>query len=971
MKSKFIPGILLIWFLFQAMETAAQIKNIGLPFITNHTREQYNAETQNWCITQDDKGIMYFGNNNGLLVYNGSSWNIYPLPNNSIIRSVKYIDGKIYAGGFNEFGYYQRDSKGELHYTSLIETMAESNKDCGEIWRIFKTDEGIFFQSYTRIFIISQHSVQVLEPKSQFGFSYQINDTIYVVDKEFGLYTINQNKLVPYLLHDTFFVDHEISFMMQNSGHKLVLGSTNQGVFFLDKKGIKPWKSKINEHFIKNQIYTGKQLNAQQIAIGTIQDGVYIINLQGEIILKLNRLRGLQNNTVLSLFYDKNQNLWLGLDNGIDMLEVNSPLTIIDYSYQIETSYTSIIHNNNLYVGTNQGLFVKPLHQITNSHLLESGFTKIDGTLGQVWSLYESGDQLFCGHNLGTFLINGMEARLISANMGGWNYQPVPWNSNLLIGGTYNGLNRYEKNTATKQWESTGMVSDFNESSKDIAFDALNNLWINHGLKGVYKIQLSNDAKSCINVARYNQSNGLPRLPYLLVPIESQLYFLAQDSIYEYLPDLDAFSVNEKYTTLFEGIKGITKIINDTNGDLWFFTETQLGVFRKLEDGTYNKITKPFFRIHNLFLRSSFENIYTYDATNTLIGSQQGILHYSVNNTKNFDKPYATYLSDVKIKTRNQKADAKDSYPLEVKLELNEAEIEIPFKYNSITFWFYTPFYEAPNKTQHAYRLKGFDDVWSEWSSTSFKEYTNLQEGSYTFEVKALNIYNNESEVRTFHFTIKPPIYRSKLAYLIYAITFLSIVLFNLFYYKHKIEKTRKIESEKYVSKEKAFKKEVKMSEQKIEELEQEKMKGEMRLKNIELANSTMNLIQKNKLLNNVKKELLSVSDKAQSNYVKEDIKGLIKKIDKDITNDQNLKLFDKYFDRVHQDFINRIKEKHPNLTPKDLRLCAYLRMNLSTKEIAPLLNVSIRGLEISRYRLRKKLDLDREANLVDYIMEI
>lgn len=968
---KLLTSIIASLFLFQAIETTAQIKNIGLPFITNHTREQYNAETQNWCITQDEKGIMYFGNNNGLLTYNGSSWNMYPLPNNSIIRSINYIDGKIYAGGFNEFGYYQRNSTGELHYTSLIDTLAESNKDCGEIWRIFKTPEGIFFQSFSRIFIISEHSVQILEPKSQFGFSYQINDTVYVVDKEFGLYTINQHKLVPFLLNDTFFVDHEISFMMQDADKRLVLGSTNQGIFFLDKKGIKPWNSKINEQFIKNQIYTGKQLNAEQIALGTIQDGVYIITLQGEIILKLNRLRGLQNNTVLSLFYDNNQNLWLGLDNGIDMLEVNSPLTIIDYSYQIETLYTSLIHKNNLYVGTNQGLFVKPLDQITNSYLLESGFTKIEGTMGQVWSLYEIDGQLFCGHNVGTFLVDGMEAKLISGNMGGWNYQPVPWNSNLLIGGTYNGLNRYEKNTITRQWESTGTITGFNESSKDIAFDGLNNLWVNHGLKGIFKIQLSKDAKNSENVIRYKQSNGLPKLPYLLVSLENQLYFLAQDTIYEYFPDLDVFSVNQKYTALLEGIKGITKIVNDANGDLWFFTETQLGVFRKLEDGSYNKITKPFYRVHNLFLRSSFENIYTYDATNTLIGSQQGILHYSVNNTKNFDKPYATYLSNVKIKTRNQHTDKSYSDPLEHNLKLDAEEVEIPFKYNSITFCFFTPFYEAPNKTQHAFRLKGFDDVWSEWSNTAFKEYTNLHEGSYTFEVKALNIYNNESIMQSFHFIIKPPFYRSKLAYLISAIIFLSIMFFNLFYYKHKIEKTRKIESEKFVSKEKAFKKEVKMSEQKIEQLEQEKMKGEMRLKNIELANSTMNLIQKNKLLNSVKKELASVSDKAQSNYVKEDIKGLIKKIDKDITNDQNLKLFDKYFDRVHQDFINRIKEKHTNLTPKDLRLCAYLRMNLSTKEIAPLLNVSIRGLEISRYRLRKKLDLERDVNLVDYIMEV
>jgi DNA-binding CsgD family transcriptional regulator len=173
------------------------------------------------------------------------------------------------------------------------------------------------------------------------------------------------------------------------------------------------------------------------------------------------------------------------------------------------------------------------------------------------------------------------------------------------------------------------------------------------------------------------------------------------------------------------------------------------------------------------------------------------------------------------------------------------------------------------------------------------------------------------------------------------------------------------------VSKEQQFKEEVKQSEEKIEQLEQEKLKSEMRHKNMELANSTMNLIQKNKLLNSLKKELLVVSEKAKSDAVKQDLKQITIRIDSTMKNDQNYKVFDKYFERVHQDFITRLKERHPELTPKEIRLCAYLRMNLSTKEIAPLINVSIRGLEISRYRLRKKLDLERDVNLIDYIMKV
>ena len=161
------------------------------------------------------------------------------------------------------------------------------------------------------------------------------------------------------------------------------------------------------------------------------------------------------------------------------------------------------------------------------------------------------------------------------------------------------------------------------------------------------------------------------------------------------------------------------------------------------------------------------------------------------------------------------------------------------------------------------------------------------------------------------------------------------------------------------------------MSVQKIEKLKNEQLESEMRHKNMEMANSTMHLIQKNKFLTFLKNELSSVSGKAKSENVKLEIKKIVRKIDKDIRSEKHWQVFDRYFDEVHQDFINRLKEKHDELTPKDLRLCAYLKMNISTKEIAPLMNISIRGVEVSRYRLRKKLNINRDVNLIDYILSI
>ena len=125
-----------------------------------------------------------------------------------------------------------------------------------------------------------------------------------------------------------------------------------------------------------------------------------------------------------------------------------------------------------------------------------------------------------------------------------------------------------------------------------------------------------------------------------------------------------------------------------------------------------------------------------------------------------------------------------------------------------------------------------------------------------------------------------------------------------------------------------------------------------------------MNIINKNELLKTIKDELTTVKDETN-------IKPVIKIIDKNIANTGDWELFQEAFDNADSDFLKKVKSLHNSLSPKDLRLCAYLRLNLSSKEIAPLLNISVRSVEIKRYRLRKKIGLPHENSLVEYILQI
>ena len=141
--------------------------------------------------------------------------------------------------------------------------------------------------------------------------------------------------------------------------------------------------------------------------------------------------------------------------------------------------------------------------------------------------------------------------------------------------------------------------------------------------------------------------------------------------------------------------------------------------------------------------------------------------------------------------------------------------------------------------------------------------------------------------------------------------------------------------------------------------------------KDKELANTAINLVQKNKHLNKIKGELKKIQSEIKEELIKSRLAMIIRKIEKETNNDESWSIFETNFEQVHEDFLKRIRERHPDITPKELKLSAYLRMNITSKEIAALMNISTRGVEISRYRLRKKLNIDRSTNLIDYILSI
>lgn len=960
---------LLLFFTIHIFGGQAQVKETGIPFIVNHLRTTYNASTQNWSITQNSKGYMYFGNNDGILEFDGTSWNIYRVPNLSVVRSVLAVGDTIYAGAFEEIGFLAPNAQGRLKWNSLNHLIPSEYTGFDEVWNIFKINNQLIFQSFNYIFFLKDNKIDVIKPQSKFSIMHRIGDSFFVVDKESGFLKI-QNGKTEFLSDHPIFFRNEIRCVLPLSPGIILIGTSNDGLFIWDGRQITSWETEVNSHIKENNLFSGIEISGGHLAFGSISNGIFITDANGRVLQHLNRYKGLQNNTILSMFQDRRKNLWLGLDNGVDFIEISSPLSSLNFNFNIESAYTSIIHKGIMYIGTNQGLYAAELKKMRNSGITEDKFKLIKGTEGQVWSVQLIDNTLLCGHNFGCFQIEGFTARKISDIRGFWSFIKPHNSPNQLLAGTYTGIVRLEMRNG--QWFFRDEIEGFKESSRGMFLDDKLNLWIPHGYRGLFQVKMKPGCDKINNVKLYKNSGGLPdELPYNVHSFNGKMVVTAQNGIYTFDHSNERFVLEPELNKLFENKGFIDKIHQDNNGNLWYFTDTYLGVMRLLEDGTYRDITAPFSGINDHLL-PAFQNIYVPDAANVFIGSQKGLVHYDPFMIKEYSMWEGVFIKELSFYGNRNPISFFSTNAAERASE--GKAFSIPYALNSAMFRFTAPAYENPEKIKFSFRLKGFDENWSNWESVNFKEYTNLKEGKYTFEVKAVNVFGTESPAASFHFVVEPPFMRSRMAYIIYILILLVVIMGNFYYLRKRVLHIRQREKQRHEKRlarqEQEFKEKSEMSEKEIMHLRNESLKSEMKFKNKELANTTLHLIQKNKTLTSIKNDLSKLLRAASSNSnEKQLVNTLIKKINKDLRNEKNWELFNSYFDEVHMDFIKRIKDQHPDLTPKELRLCAYLRMNISTKEIAPLMNISIRGVEISRYRLRKKLNIEHNANLTDYIM--
>lgn len=955
--NSFLTAILII---FLQNSTFAQVKDIGLPDIKNYKRAEYKGGTQNWSIDQDKNGNMYFANNSGLLQFDGSSWYKYSLPTKTEIRSLK-IDktGKIFVGGNNEFGYFKNDENGFLKYYSLSKLINKKDKqNINLIWRIHIYNGEVIFQSFTKAFVLKNNKLTVLNAPTKFQFSFLVRNRLYFQDKSAGILEYQNGKLLP-IKGTTVFNDKEIWSVFPLPNNKMLLATLEKGLFISDGKSVQPWETEANAFIRKNTSLGGSIIKGRFIVLNSVLDGVIVCDLNGKIIQHLNRQKGLQNNTILTSFVDNKNNVWLGLDNGITFINENAPFSYFDYSYNIGTVYASVTYKGNLYVATNQGLF----YHSWNGSFKDSPFIRVEGTISQAWNIQVLNDVLICASNSGALVINQNRVSKILDTKGYFGFKNIPNHENYIIGESYNGFSIFKKSSGG--YDYSHQVQGFDETTNTFSIELDENyLWLKKN-PYLYQMQLSDDLRKFDYIQKYKDISPQYKGIHSLQSINNKVYFQSNNHFFRFSKDQDAFFEDKKITSLFTNIPTINTLIEDSEGNLWYAFDESLGVLKKNKKGSFTKKQAPFSNLSGNLV-NNYISVNTIDPQNIFIGLTDGLTHYD-------SKISSTFITKPKVFV------ASFSFPgdtiLTGNISAKQKSYRIPYSANHVKFTFSSPTYENQENVMYSYKLEPFEDNWRSWSPISLKEYTNLREGSYVMKVKSKNSYGIESDVSQIQFTISPPWYRHFIAYFIYLILLVTGIYIVSNRIKLKIRKNKYYETIEqrrlYLEKESKIRHEQHELEKEIEKLKSDKLQIKILSKDKELVNNSLQVVKKNKVLNGIITKLKDIDTNILDDSTKFEFNKLHKSIVKEVNTDKSWKDLEKHIKNVHFEFLKRLKEKYPTISPRELDLSTYLLMNMSTKEIAEIMNISTGGVELARYRLRKKLELNKKENLIGFLMSI
>ncbi|WP_339656694.1 two-component regulator propeller domain-containing protein [Flavobacterium frigidarium] len=911
--------IILITFLL-FLNTFPNYSQELLPFVENYSKSDYKGDNQIWNIAQGNDKALYFANNHYLLRYDGIKWEKNTLPNKTIIRSVFVEGDKIYSGSYKEFGYWKRE-KGRMIYTSISQGKnIFTDSDNGEIWKIFKFDDQIYFQSFNEVFIFDGKKVKKIKLAPLISYFFEIDKELLVATVVDGVQKLQGDKLVEIKAWEV--LKNNVVHAIEKYNGSIYFFTKKNGVYISKNGSLSPWQNPLNEVLKKANINAAKFLKNNRLVIGTANKGLFIFDFKTNSSMNINRDNVLMNNSILTITEDKENNLWLGLDNGIAYIEVNSPnLIFYDNSGTLGSVYSVVKTDRGYLLASNHGVYKYE----------NKDFSLVPNSQGQAWSINKVGDNYLIGQDEGTFLYKESAYSKYNSINGGWTL--VKSNvDNSYLQGTYSGVYVYKDLANSAE---AILLKDFLKPIKYVAQNKRNEIWAADNYRGLYRIIYNEQYQT--KIENITQKNGIKNdFAVKIFEFRNDILFLINHQWYTYNAVAKKLVKNELFNTNFSQVSDVVKI--DENH------------FVILQGGLLYQV---YASADTTFVRSLIQDKYY---KGKIINDNLNIFKNGDNYLLNLDDGFISLkLNNSNIAVPNLKVEAFSNDEL--------VETDGTVSYNTeVNIHLISGFYGS-SKPNLFYKL---EDSKNPIPINDGKvTLNNLKSGSVVF-----TIYNHDglkyNKVKSFTFSVATPWYFSIWMILVYIIL-IGVILY--IYYKW--NKMRYIQ--KLALKEEDLKHQKKILELELkaqndlntQQYEKHILELELLSKSSQVAGKSLSIAKQSEMIEKVQGILEKETD---INKLKSEVKKAIKI---NAVNKHEWESFETNLNQIHNEFITTLSKKFPNLTSKDIKLCIYLKMNLSSKEIAPMMNISFRGVELHRYRLRKKLQLETEENLSQFLLSL
>ena len=858
----------------------------------------------------------------------------------------------------------------------LVEEIPTAARDFDEVWDVFIVNSKIYFCTFRRIYIYDGQTISIVEHKDGFNKSFYVNGKIFTQSQLGNFFEIKDLSLIPILQkkQNPLII---ASIIPQDGGYLLFYNSGE--IEFSSPFGINEKYNDLIKRLQGKYVNHVLQLSDTRLVIATQTSGLFLYDIQNKTLENITTEDGLPTNACLRIFQDFTGNLWVGTQNGIVLVDINSPMRFSNQEIDIQGSgYDVFEAEEGTYYTTSNGIY------FLAKNTAKSVF--LEGTEGPAYGMQKIIGRLYAGHHTGLFQLENGVAKQLAKTDGLWQIKHLRSRPEFAIAGTYSGLYLF-KIGEDKVVQPVQKINGFNESSRFFEEDQQGRIWVSQFYKGLYQLDLTSTLIET-RVNKISDTTGIPiNEQIILSNIDNELYLGTQKGIYQLNQTTNQVVKAEMFTKAI-GEQPIYLLVQDNQKNIHVIADNLVGFFKQISAKNYVFVPSSLYQLRYYF-NNDLLNVSVNIHDGVWFNANEGFIHYrpELENRIEIEKPlliskiYSIAEDSILYARKPFESDSDIVQPLIVSHRARVLQFLVEsFQYNEM------------DNQQFRYFLKGFDDAFGEWTNTAVKEYTNLKEGDYEFIFQTRNYLGEIVTSQSLALKVEPPFYKTLFAKILYFLLG-SLILFQILRFQKRRykQKTKQIEAHKQQELAKNQQMLIKIEQQKQQELakkqqmlveieqqkeqellqlKEEKMQSELQhLKNL-LAASTMNLVVKNEFIETIKENLKEVKLKRKNTETRKALEKIEKKIDSTLRIQEDWKQFEHHFNQVHGDFLARLREAYLDLSPNEQKLCAFLRLNLNTKDIANLMGISLRGVEIARYRLRKKLTLQKGQNLSKFILE-